>query len=829
MSNDDIFAPPSQEELNNSMFAAPTADELSSSKSPEAKAPESTANTLVTKLAEGGSLGLDDELAGLISGAGRVAGVSGLGGKIKDIGLAKDGPTLDMEKLLQAYRDTRDKTRSMKDQMSEESPILSPAMNLVGGLMTGKAIPGKLMAPLGSAAADAALATKVAIGSANAVPLGAVAGVANSKADLTKGDFAGALEDAKGGAEMGGLIGGAIPLVGAGLKSATSGATDKVKALLAKIMPQPIKTAYANGQNNIDTTGPEFYENTLNNQNAVADEVADPIMGKVANQKNAQGKTIQDLEGKISTSENLNAQKLAESQAKAQAQQAEKTANIERQMVDIQDESQRAVDLGKAKASAQNADEIVNLNKKTVQVAENLQKRVQDVKQALGKQFDEIEEAASKTGVVPDTKGVLEAVQNNLVSKSALTEPQISSIMNKLGSATDAGGYQGFKNLKGQMANLFDHSDPTVRSAMKQGYSALKNGYADSLKAKGFDALADRMKETNGRWGAAMELEDKFLSNLQPSRFTGEMQASPDTIRAVGQFTEKNPVQMAQADYMSGLLNKFDPEGAKQSIQSMSNVADDLAAAKIAKPDVPMLPNPKLAKLEELLAQAKMQKPEVPELPNAGTTQLQQQLGQVKEQNPAQIAGLDLNTSDPVALKNQLLSLLPKAGMETADPKAENQLNQIFDFLKQNKGEDYVNQLKAKLSPLNQDIALNKLGKSNDELPTNVKSLISKVLGGTTNIANKLGRMNQTKNQNFLKVGSDKLVNASPEQLNELAGKMSTMGNVGAQYSEVLKSSVGKNDISRNAIMNSLMQQPAFRALFHNANGTHEGSGDESK
>ena len=59
-------------------------------------------NTIVSQVASGATAGFDDELAGGLSAIGRVAGIKGLGGKIKDLGLADDGPTLDFDKIKQA-------------------------------------------------------------------------------------------------------------------------------------------------------------------------------------------------------------------------------------------------------------------------------------------------------------------------------------------------------------------------------------------------------------------------------------------------------------------------------------------------------------------------------------------------------------------------------------------------------------------------------------------------------------------------------------------------------------------------------------------------------
>lgn len=804
--------------------------------------PESLSNTLVTKLAEGGSFGLDDELAGALSGIGRAAGVSGLGGKIKDIGLAEDGPTLDMEKLLQAYRDTRDKTRGMKDQMSEESPILSPVMNLAGGLATGKMIPGKLMSPFGAAAADASLATKVATGAANAAPLGGLAGLANGKADLTRGDLAGALDDVEHGATTGAVIGGAIPLAGETLKAVGRGASalvpQKLKDLATSMIPNKIKNSYELGTQGVDKSDPEFYNKTLAEQNAMADEIADPILGQVKSNKDSQRMAIENVEGKIKTSNDINARKLAETQAKVAAEQAETQNALQSKISQVDDDLAHSKALQEAATKATSAQEIEAINKDMVKVAENIQKRVYSVKQDLGKQFDEIEAAAEKTGVVPDTQAVIQGVQDALAQNSTLLPAQIEAITKRLGAASDPGGYQAFKNVKTTLVGFFKHADPTVRSAAKQAYSTLKSSYADALEQKGFDGLAAQMKETNGRWTAMNRLEDEFLSNIRgPDTVTQKIQPHRDTIKAVGLFGKKGPEEITELNYLQDLLNKFDPKGSPGLVNQMQDVNQAMQAAKTAPANftptelIPGSQNNKLQQLQELLVQAKAAKPTTPDLtlPNAGTSQLEQQLAQAKAMNPNEIPGVNLNTQSPEALKDQLLSLIPKAGMQTGNAQAENKLSQAMDFITKQKGPEYAKDLQQRLGQTAKKIELRDAGNT-EEIPTSVGKLTEKMLGGVSGVANKLGLRNQVKNENFLKVGADKLSSATPAQLEEVAAGISGMGKVGASYAEVLRNSATKNDISRSAMINSLMQQPAFRALFHNANGTHEeGPGDESK
>lgn len=184
--------------------------------------------TAVGKLANGASLGFVDELAGGLEAAGQAAGVKGLGGKIKDIGLTDEGPTLDFDKLKQAYIQGRDKERLSQGAMSNAHPIVAGVSDLAGSIAT---LP---------ATGAVTLAGRVL----TAAGLGAIAGLGSSQADLTQGDFAGAAKDTA----IGGALGGALQYGGekiiapalskAGQWISESGPVKAIGKTLASVSPE---------------------------------------------------------------------------------------------------------------------------------------------------------------------------------------------------------------------------------------------------------------------------------------------------------------------------------------------------------------------------------------------------------------------------------------------------------------------------------------------------------------------------------------------------------------------------------------------------------------
>lgn len=123
----------------------------------------------VRNFVQGASAGFSDELAGLVEGAGRAAGLNGLGGPMKDISRSPDGATLDWEILKDAYHRAREKERGSLKKDIEENPGASTAGNIAGMLVSPVNKVGK---SLSLAKSGAAIGGLNALGSSDAEDVG---------------------------------------------------------------------------------------------------------------------------------------------------------------------------------------------------------------------------------------------------------------------------------------------------------------------------------------------------------------------------------------------------------------------------------------------------------------------------------------------------------------------------------------------------------------------------------------------------------------------------------------------------------------------------------
>jgi phage host-nuclease inhibitor protein Gam len=186
-------------------------------------------NSVVSNVAAGGTMGFDDELAGALSVVGRALGIDNLGGKIKDIHLSENGPTLDTDKLKQAYTQNRDSIRGLKEQTQDAHPWISGASQ-IGGMIANP-----------YAAVD---------GLAGMAGLGAVQGLGDSTSNSVLG--------MAGDTAIGGLVGGvtgavtkaAAPYIGDALSAGKSALGDAGEWIAQKAgktlagVPEDVTSSY---------------------------------------------------------------------------------------------------------------------------------------------------------------------------------------------------------------------------------------------------------------------------------------------------------------------------------------------------------------------------------------------------------------------------------------------------------------------------------------------------------------------------------------------------------------------------------------------------------
>jgi len=160
--------------------------------------------TAVGGLYQGATAGFGDELEGIMSALLRTTGLTNAGGPIKNIGY--ESPTMDLDKIKEAYSQSRDSARDRFAEQEAANPITAMLGNLAGGFL----LPAMGAAKGVQLAGKAPAFLKAAAGGAMAGGLGAglaTVGESNSIENMQLGDV---LFNTAVGGTLGGVTGGAL-------------------------------------------------------------------------------------------------------------------------------------------------------------------------------------------------------------------------------------------------------------------------------------------------------------------------------------------------------------------------------------------------------------------------------------------------------------------------------------------------------------------------------------------------------------------------------------------------------------------------------------------
>lgn len=242
----------------------------------------SVAATAIRKTAQGLSSGFSDELAGGVEAAGRMVGLQGLGGPLKDISIA-NGATFNADDLKQAYQEGRDQERAKLKLDSE----VNPGTSLVSE------IGGAIVSPVNKLAKGMSLVKGGAV-------LGGLYGLGTSERE----SLAGNVVDAAVGAGTGAAFGFGVDKLSKAIAPASQSLANKISPALEKKNTQEIIAAADRlgikvTPGMLDDTGfvqrleytlansPSLFgQSVARNQKAVLSKVDDAIVGATSEASN---------------------------------------------------------------------------------------------------------------------------------------------------------------------------------------------------------------------------------------------------------------------------------------------------------------------------------------------------------------------------------------------------------------------------------------------------------------------------------------------------------------------------------------------------------------
>lgn len=207
---------------------------------------------------QGATFGLADELEGGLKTGGQV--------------LTGSVPTK-LEDIVNAYRQNRDKAREAYKAAEERSPTASTVGNIAGAI-----IPSVLTAGAAAPEAGAGLAARLGTAIKVGTGAGALGGLGNSEADLTKGQVGQAAIDTTIGGATGAVGGGILGGVAEAGKSALSNGGKLASKIVSYIKDEPyianLIDTFKTEKSGVSLTGNSGFDAALDNLHKVTNELA---------------------------------------------------------------------------------------------------------------------------------------------------------------------------------------------------------------------------------------------------------------------------------------------------------------------------------------------------------------------------------------------------------------------------------------------------------------------------------------------------------------------------------------------------------------------------
>lgn len=711
---------------------------------------------------QGLTLGFADELSGGIQSAMDKLAQLGVPGILPDgVTQTPDQQTQELLKqgfkgdLPSTYESARDSARQEYKQAETDHPGMYLGGNIAGGALTS-VIPGgigaKMMQPLGSASKGARLGERILTAGVNAMPVGAAVGLGMSEADNVK-DLS---KDALTGSLISGGLSSGLNLGGAGV----SLVGDKLGKVIENKLPS-IHTPYVRGKDGLVAFSEDFKNQTNTKAQELSNKIKDFVLGK-RNELTQKNNQIIDTLGK-------------------------QIDNTEKDIVNYR----------KALLEKQTG----RLEKSKLGYAKQIEAKLLDQKEKIGKTYDVIEDQIKDSNVLFDVRQPIAELGENLQINGLLPD-QAAAIQGRFMpyfERTDL-TLPELKQMKMLANRMMQSNNPAVKGASKKMYGQIINNQIDSIEQAGLTDVANNLKNANQKYFKLMDLEENFIGDLSQDRVLKQTLTEDKTLSTLNDLIKTDAKSLNASDILQKKSDALDPQVGNL----IGNITEDLQTKAANLKNLPSVESMKgssgeLQRLQSLLEQAKV-KPEA-------KTQMDKLL-----------------QMDEKSINDYIGNNLDKVNLPVNTPARQNFEN-ILSNLKQSTGED----LSKPVSEIAKDIDLVNLfnqeaqGSLSDKSLNFLKgvgsygaNLSGLAVKGSTPAAKAItsGAMRSSIEPITDKVNTTN--NVFKQDINDVYANVKQFNTPEAQvYAKQLETAIQNGtQESKNAVLFSLMQQPAFRQMM---------------
>jgi hypothetical protein len=449
------------------------------------------------------------------------------------------GSAIESKGIKDTYKDIRDTTRDYQRQLKEDHPLTSLGSEIVGGMGTG-------FGALGNVAKGAGLGSKVAKGAALGAAQGGVSGAGYSEED----SLAGVAKDTGTGALLGGVIGGAIPVAGATLKSSGQLAKKGTKKIEEIVRSSEIGETFLDAakytKSGQSVIGDKAYNDIIKKSKEV---IVDELLPIVKDQDTTLGKSIAKIYKKLEKS-------------KGSADFSKELQSTEKQ-IDNLIKTKKAATPEQIQSLNSLKDLIVDIKQTHIKIAPTKQVKdsVTSALDSLKNKMNKIKANASEVGEnISFTKPKIDLDNGTVTVFESTSGKPITEVI-KYGKATPIKFVEELKDTPLQVQQLRSIKE----GAGQIGKQAKDAGLGIAQKpafglAKKADEAVTKVAEAEGLGKALPELNKKFSAlaeakQLLPAKLQSELPEKE--LNKLAQLFRKGDMEGIGGDSLRDTLDSF--------------------------------------------------------------------------------------------------------------------------------------------------------------------------------------------------------------------------------------------------------------------------------
>jgi hypothetical protein len=443
----------------------------------------------------------------------------------------------------QVYEQARDAERQENKLAQDQNPWSYGGGQVAGSAMTAM-IPGgvgaKMMQPFGAAAQTANVGTKALQTAINSAPIGAAIGLGSSEADNLK-DLA---IDTGIGAGTSAAIGG----ITQGITSGTGVLADKAGKAFSSSFPV-LSDEFARGMQGINTGGKKFIDATNQSIDEKLKQPISNLLKTTRDYKNAMNQKlingVDEQIGKVTSGLN------------------DEMNTIKNALVNSKESERRGL--------------MKQINDHAVKTQTELGK----VKGNVGGIYDKLENQIQDKGIVFNLKEEISQFGEDLVA-GGVDPIEAQRLMKPFMQKFEKGDLTlaEMRDVKNKLTSLFNNSRGEIRKAAKQTYGKINDNQINALASQGDEDLAKSMLDANQRYKSILQLEEDFIGQIKPNPVTKSLEPSNEMLNTIKSYSTQKPMpkDLRTQDEFNKLANIADENFANQSLAQTKALSNKLQA-----------------------------------------------------------------------------------------------------------------------------------------------------------------------------------------------------------------------------------------------------------